>query len=77
MAQSVKHPTLAQAMISQFEVSSPTSGSMLIAQTLEPLLDSESPWLSAPPPLMLCLFLFLKSKINVKKKFTKHRDINL
>ena len=44
---------------------SPTSGSMLIAQSLEPALDSVSPSLSALPLLMLSLSLFLSlSKIN-------------
>ena len=61
MAQSVKHPTSAQVMISQFVSSSPTSGSVLTAQSLEPASDSVSPSLSAPPPLALCLSL---SKIN-------------
>ena len=40
---SVKHLTLAQVMISQFESSSPTSGSVLTAQSLEPVSDSVSP----------------------------------
>ena len=59
MAQLVKHLTLAQVMISQFVCLSPTSGSVLTAQSLEPASDSLSPSLSAPLPLMLCL-----SKIN-------------
>ena len=62
VAQSVKRPTLAQVMISQSVSSSPTSGSVLTAQSLEPASDSVSPSLSAPPPLMLCLSLFLKNK---------------
>ena len=66
MAQSVKHPTLAQVMMSQLVSSSPASGSVLIAQSLEPASDSVSPSLSAPPLLMLCLSLL---KINIKKKF--------
>ena len=36
VAQSVKHQTSAQVMISQFVSSSPTSGSVLTAQSLEP-----------------------------------------
>ena len=63
MAQSVKHLTSAQVMISQFVSLSPTSGSVLTAQSLEPALDSVSPSLSAPPPpppLTLCLCLFQK-----------------
>ena len=61
VAQSVGQPTSAQVMISQFMGSSPMSGSMLTAQSLEPASDSVSPSLSAPPPLVLCLSL---SKIN-------------
>ena len=62
MAQSVKLPTSAQVMISQFMDLSPVSGSVLTAQNLEPVSDSVSPSLSAPP--LLSLFL---SKINTKK----------
>ena len=61
VAQSVKRPTSAQIMISRFMSLSPTSGSVLTAQSLEPALDSVCPSLSAPPPLTLCLCL---SKIN-------------
>ena len=53
----------AQVMISRFMSSSPVSGSVLIAQGLEPASDSMFPSLSAPPPLMLCLCLSLKNKI--------------
>ena len=67
VAQSVKRPTSAQVMISQFVGSSPTSGSVLTTQSLEPASVSVSPSLFAPPPLMLCLS---HSKIiNIKKKF--------
>ena len=62
VAQSIKHPTSAQVMISQFVSSSPTSGSVLTAESLEPALDSVSPFLSASPLLMLCLSLPLKNK---------------
>ena len=55
VAQSVERPTAAQVMISQFVSSSPTSGSVLTARSLEPALDSVSPSLSAPTPLTLCL----------------------
>ena len=55
MAQLVKRPTSAQVMISQSVSSSPMSGFVLSAQSLEPALDSVSPSLSAPPPLVLCL----------------------
>ena len=69
MAQLVKHPTLAQVMISQFVGSSPTLGSVLTAQGLEPVSDSVFPSLSAPPALTLCLSLSNKYfKIHVFKK---------
>ena len=56
VAQSVRHLTSAQVMISQLVGSSPMSGSMLTASSLEPASDSVSPSLSlCPPPLMLCL----------------------
>ena len=42
-AQSVERPTSAQVMISQLVSSSPASGSVLPAQSLEPVLDSVSP----------------------------------
>ena len=64
MAQSVKHPTLAQVMISQLVSSSPVSGSVLTAQGLEPALDSVSPSVPAPPPLALSVSL----KINKLQK---------
>ena len=54
VAQSVKRPTLAQVMISWFVSSSPRSGSVLTAQSLEPASDSVSPPPSAPPLLALC-----------------------
>ena len=60
VVQLVQHPTLAQVMISQFVSSSPASGSVLTAQSLEPASGSVSPFLSAP----LCLPLFSLSKIN-------------
>ena len=62
VAQSIKHPTSAQVMISQLVGSSPTLGSVLTAQSLEPALDSMSPSLSAPPPLAFCLFLSFKNE---------------
>ena len=46
VAQSVKHPTSAQVMISQSMSSSPASGSVLTAQSLEPASVSVSPSLS-------------------------------
>ena len=60
-AQSVERPTSAEVMISRSVSSSPASGSVLTARSLEPASDSVSPFLSAPPPLMLCLS---PSKIN-------------
>ena len=66
MVQSVKRLTLAQVMISRVGGSSPASGSMLTAQSLEPASSSASPSPSAPPVLMLCLCL---SIINKHKKF--------
>ena len=60
VAQSVEHPTSVQVMISHSVSSSPASGSVLTAQSLEPASDSVSPSLSAPPPFMLCLSLSQK-----------------
>ena len=60
VAQSVERLTLAQVMISRFVSLSPTSGSVLTAQSLEPASDSVSPSLSAPPLLMFCLSLSQK-----------------
>ena len=45
--------TPTQVMVSQFVSSSPTSGSVLTARSLEPVSDSMSPSLSAPPLLSL------------------------
>ena len=58
---SVKSLTLAQVMILRSVRSSPASGSVLTAQSLDPASDSVSPSLSDPPPFMLCLS---PSKIN-------------
>ena len=55
VAQSVKCLTLAQVMMSLLVSSSPTSVSVLTAQSLEPASDSVSSSVSAPPPLVLCL----------------------
>ena len=60
MAQSVGRPTLAQVMILQFVSSSPTSGSVLTAQSLEPALDSVSLSLSHSR------YLSLKNKKEIK-----------
>ena len=66
VAQSVEHPTSAQVMISQFVSSSPASGSVLMAQSLEPASDSVSPSLSLCPPV--CLPKINKHYIKIKKK---------
>ena len=55
VAQSVKRPTSAQVMISQFLSSTSTLSSVLTAQSLEPASDSVSLSFSALPPFMLCL----------------------
>ena len=55
-AQWLQRPTSAQVMISRFVSSSPASGSVLTARSLEPASDSVSPSLSTPPPsVSLCL----------------------
>ena len=59
VARSVKRPTSAQVTISRSVSSSPASGSGLTARSLEPVSDSVSPSLSAPPLLVLYLSLFL------------------
>ena len=74
MAQSVKCLTSAQVMILRSVGSSPASGSVLAAQSLEPASDAVSPWL-APPPLTLTHAHSL-SKINVKK-LKKKKEIEL
>ena len=62
VAQLVKRPISAQVMIYWFVSSSPTLGSVLTVQSLEPASDSVSPCLSAPPQLVLCLCLSLSQK---------------
>ena len=59
MAQSVEHLTSAQVTISRIMGLSPTSGSVLTAQSLEPASDSGSLSL-CPSPLML--YLSFKNK---------------
>ena len=61
MVPSVNHLTWAQVMISRFMSSSPASGSVLTAGSLEPASDSVSPCLSAPPLVVLSFSL---SKMN-------------
>ena len=60
VVQSVECMTLAQVTILWFVGSSPTSGSVLTAQSLEPALDSVSPSLSASPSHALSLSLSQK-----------------
>ena len=62
VAQSLEHLISAQVMISLSVSSSPASGSVLTARSLEPALDSVSPSLSAPSAVSLPLLLSLKSK---------------
>ena len=57
VAQSVKRLTSAQVMISRSVSSSPASGSVLTAQSLEPVSDSVCVSLSDPPPFMLSLVI--------------------
>ena len=57
VAQSVEHPTSAQVMISWFVSSSPTSGSVLTAQSLEPAMDSVSHSFCPSPTHALSLSL--------------------
>ena len=72
VAQSVERLTSAQVMISWFVGSSPASGSVLTAQSLEPASDSVSPSLSLPLPHLRSASLCL-SKINKCKKKIKKR----
>ena len=75
VAQSVKHLVSAQVMISRFVSLSPALGSVLTAQSLEPVSDSVSPSLTAPL-LTLCLCVSLppfQNQINVKT-FLKMKD---
>ena len=77
VAQSAECLTLAQGTILQFVGSRPASGSMRIAQSLEPASDSVSLSVSAPPLLMLCLSLSLshKNKSTLKQnKQTKNQN---
>ena len=65
MAQSVERPASAQVMISPFVGSSPASGSVLTARSLEPASDSVPPSPSAPPRTVLSLS---QNLINIKEK---------
>ena len=63
-AWSVKRQTSAQVMSSQFVGSSPTSGSVLTAQNVEPASNSVSLSLSAPPQLALCVCVCLSLSLS-------------
>ena len=78
MARLVECLISAQVMISQFVGLSPTSGSVLTAQSLEPASDSVSPSVSAPPQLALCLSVSLSfSKINKTLRKIKNKKYDL
>ena len=77
MAQLVKRPTSAQVMISRFMGSSPASDSVLTAWSLEPASGSVSHSLSAPPLLMLCLYVSLKNKHLKNKKIKKKKETSI
>ena len=66
----VERPTSTQVMISWLVSSSPASGSVLTAQSLEPALDSVCPSLSPSPTHAHSLSLSLKNK-EILKKNTK------
>ena len=68
VAQSVERPTSAQVTISWFVSSSPASGSVLTARSLQPASGSVSPSLSTPPLLVLCLSVFQKMNKHKKQK---------
>ena len=75
VAQSFKGLTSGQVMISRSVSSSPASGSVLTAQSLEPVSDSVSPSLSGPPH-SCSVSLCLKNKINFKKiKMFSHQHM--
>ena len=72
MAQSVKHPTSVQVVISQFMSSSPVSGSVQIAQSLKPASDSVYLSLCPSPAHALSLS---HSNINIKKIFLNKKEL--
>ena len=77
VAQSVEPPTSAQVMISQLVSSSPASGSVLTARSLEPASDSVSPFLSLPQPTcILSLSLSLKNKQTLKNNNNNNKGAN-
>ena len=74
MAQSVRRPTLAQVMISQFVSSRPVWSSVLTAQTLELSSDSVSPLLSLPLLRMCSLSL---SEIDKHQKIKINSSVKI
>ena len=62
VARSVECPTSAQVMILQFVSSSPASGPVLTAQSLEPASDSVCVCVSLSVPLLLTLCLSLSQR---------------
>ena len=79
LVQLVELLTSAQVMILHFVSSSPASGSVLTAQSLEPLLDSVSPSLSVshPAPHSHICSLSLSEKQTLKKIFKENGTLNL
>ena len=75
-----KRLTWAQVMISQSVSLSPTLGSVLTAQSLDPALDSVYLSLSSPPLLMLSFSLknkqTLKNKDYVLREFFQVGDLD-
>ena len=65
--------TSAQVMISPFMGSSPTSGSVLTAQSLEPASDSASLRLSLPLPHLLSVSVSQKGIKTLKKNPSNNR----
>ena len=72
MALLVKRPTSAQVTISRFVGSSPASGSVLMARSLEPASDSVSPSLSTPLLLTPSVCLSLSLNLSVKEEGPEH-----
>ena len=68
MVQLAKHPTLAHVMVSEFVTSSPTSGSVRTARSLELALDSVCLSLCPSPARALSLCLSKTDKHYKKKK---------
>ena len=67
VAQSVKHPTSTQVMISRFVGSRPPSGSVLTARSLEPASDSVSSLsLCSSPASARALSLSLSLSLSLK-----------